>query len=81
MTLVSINVLSSSLDDECTRKGEVSDLKLQLRQLAGNGAPGVDDSKKDLFKKVIDAYINGDVLSYIGHCSEEDVLSLCRELC
>lgn len=35
------------------RKGEVSDLKSQLRQLAGSRAPGVDDSKRDLFKKVI----------------------------
>ncbi|KAI8547317.1 hypothetical protein RHMOL_Rhmol07G0185800 [Rhododendron molle] len=36
-----------------TRKGEVSDLKMQLRQLAGSRAPGTDDSKRDLFKKVI----------------------------
>ncbi|GKD29402.1 beta-adaptin-like protein A [Tanacetum coccineum] len=34
-------------------KGEVSDLKLQLRQLAGTRLPGTDDSKRDLFKKVI----------------------------
>ncbi|KAL5558803.1 hypothetical protein UlMin_035014 [Ulmus minor] len=34
-------------------KSEVSDLKLQLRQLAGSRAPGVDDSKRELFKKVI----------------------------
>ncbi|GAA0156355.1 membrane traffic protein [Lithospermum erythrorhizon] len=34
-------------------KGEVSDLKLQLRQLAGIRAPGTDDGKRDLFKKVI----------------------------
>ncbi|GKV03387.1 hypothetical protein SLEP1_g15695 [Rubroshorea leprosula] len=34
-------------------KSEVSDLKSQLRQLAGSRAPGVDDSKRDLFKKVI----------------------------
>ncbi|ERM98573.1 hypothetical protein AMTRI_Chr05g66380 [Amborella trichopoda] len=34
-------------------KGEVSDLKLQLRQLAGSRAPGTDDLKRDLFKKVI----------------------------
>ncbi|XP_054793376.1 beta-adaptin-like protein A [Prosopis cineraria] len=34
-------------------KGEVSDLKSQLRQLAGSRAPGVDDSKRELFKKVI----------------------------
>ncbi|KAL9226813.1 hypothetical protein vseg_002582 [Gypsophila vaccaria] len=34
-------------------KSEVTDLKLQLRQLAGSQAPGADDSKRDLFKKVI----------------------------
>ncbi|KAL1562217.1 beta-adaptin-like protein A [Salvia divinorum] len=34
-------------------KGEVSDLKTQLRQLAGSRAPGTDDTKRDLFKKVI----------------------------
>lgn len=34
-------------------KGEVSDLKSQLRQLAGSRAPGIDDSKRELFKKVI----------------------------
>ncbi|KAG8381866.1 hypothetical protein BUALT_Bualt05G0017400 [Buddleja alternifolia] len=35
------------------RKGEVSDLKMQLRQLAGSRAPGSDDTKRELFKKVI----------------------------
>ncbi|XP_073007246.1 beta-adaptin-like protein A [Typha latifolia] len=34
-------------------KSEVTDLKLQLRQLAGSRAPGADDSKRDLFKRVI----------------------------
>ncbi|KAH7682442.1 AP-1/2/4 complex subunit beta protein [Dioscorea alata] len=34
-------------------KSEVSDLRLQLRQLAGSRAPGADDSKRDLFKRVI----------------------------
>ncbi|XAR70888.1 hypothetical protein NMG60_11027926 [Bertholletia excelsa] len=34
-------------------KSEVSDLKMQLRQLAGSRAPGADDSKRELFKKVI----------------------------
>lgn len=38
---------------DLTRKGEVSDLKMQLRQLAGSRAPGSDDSKRELFKKVI----------------------------
>ncbi|KAL8499231.1 hypothetical protein ACS0TY_022274 [Phlomoides rotata] len=34
-------------------KGEVPDLKMQLRQLAGSRAPGTDDTKRELFKKVI----------------------------
>ncbi|KAL3633462.1 hypothetical protein CASFOL_022224 [Castilleja foliolosa] len=34
-------------------KGEVTDLKTQLRQLAGSRAPGTDDTKRELFKKVI----------------------------
>ncbi|PKA54455.1 Beta-adaptin-like protein A [Apostasia shenzhenica] len=34
-------------------KSEVTDLKLQLRQLAGSCAPGADDSRRELFKKVI----------------------------
>ncbi|XXG55950.1 hypothetical protein AAC387_Pa03g3497 [Persea americana] len=34
-------------------KSEVSDLKLQLRNLAGSRAPGTDGSKRELFKKVI----------------------------
>ncbi|XP_031487150.1 beta-adaptin-like protein A isoform X1 [Nymphaea colorata] len=34
-------------------KGEVADLKLQLRQLAGSLAPGAESSKRELFKKVI----------------------------
>ncbi|XP_019417005.1 PREDICTED: beta-adaptin-like protein A [Lupinus angustifolius] len=34
-------------------KSEVTDLKSQLRQLAGSRAPGADDAKRDLFKKVI----------------------------
>lgn len=49
------------------RKGEVSDLKLQLRQLAGSRAPGVDDSKRELFKKVISYMTIGiDVSSLFG---------------
>ncbi|KAJ1396387.1 TBP domain superfamily [Sesbania bispinosa] len=48
-------------------KSEVSDLKLQLRQLAGSRAPGVDDSKRDLFKKVISNMTIGiDVSSLFG---------------
>ncbi|XP_075641863.1 beta-adaptin-like protein A isoform X2 [Castanea sativa] len=43
----------SSSPSQPSGKGEVSDLKSQLRQLAGSRAPGVDDSKRDLFKKVI----------------------------
>ncbi|KAL6530788.1 hypothetical protein OROGR_014648 [Orobanche gracilis] len=34
-------------------KGEVTDLKMQLRQLSGSRAPGTDDTKRELFKKVI----------------------------
>ncbi|CAL0319222.1 unnamed protein product [Lupinus luteus] len=34
-------------------KSEVTDLKSQLRQLAGSRAPGADDAKRDLYKKVI----------------------------
>ncbi|KAL2517683.1 Beta-adaptin-like protein A [Abeliophyllum distichum] len=34
-------------------KGEVSDVKMQLRQLAGSRSPGTDDAKRELFKKVI----------------------------
>lgn len=48
-------------------KGEVSDLKSQLRQLAGSRAPGVDDSKRELFKKVISHMTIGvDVSSVFG---------------
>ncbi|GMI83874.1 Adaptor protein complex protein 4B [Hibiscus trionum] len=48
-------------------KSEVSDLKLQLRQLAGSRAPGVDDSKRELFKKVISYMTIGiDVSSLFG---------------
>ncbi|KAJ4845857.1 hypothetical protein Tsubulata_044569 [Turnera subulata] len=48
-------------------KGEVSDLKLQLRQLAGSRAPGADDSKRELFKKVISYMTIGiDVSSVFG---------------
>ncbi|KAK0572494.1 hypothetical protein LWI29_032332 [Acer saccharum] len=48
-------------------KGEVSDLKTQLRQLAGSRAPGVDDSKRELFKKVISYMTIGiDVSSVFG---------------
>ncbi|XP_042387028.1 beta-adaptin-like protein A [Zingiber officinale] len=43
----------SSSPSQPSGKSEVSDLKLQLRQLAGSRAPGADDSKRDLFKRVI----------------------------
>lgn len=35
------------------RKGELAELKSQLRQLAGSRAPGVEDVKRELYKKVI----------------------------
>lgn len=45
----------------------MSDLKTQLRQLAGSRAPGVDDSKRDLYKKVISYMTIGiDVSSVFG---------------
>lgn len=48
-------------------KGEVSDLKSQLRQLAGSRAPGTDDSKRELYKKVISYMTIGiDVSSLFG---------------
>uniref|UniRef100_A0A0D6R438 Beta-adaptin-like protein n=1 Tax=Araucaria cunninghamii TaxID=56994 RepID=A0A0D6R438_ARACU len=34
-------------------KGEVGELKIQLRQLAGSRAPGAEDLKRELYKKVI----------------------------
>ncbi|GAV85160.1 Adaptin_N domain-containing protein/B2-adapt-app_C domain-containing protein [Cephalotus follicularis] len=57
----------SSSPSQPSGKGEVSDLKSQLRQLAGSRAPGVDDSKRDLFKKVISYMTIGiDVSSLFG---------------
>ncbi|XP_021597200.1 beta-adaptin-like protein A [Manihot esculenta] len=48
-------------------KSEVTDLKTQLRQLAGSRASGVDDSKRELFKKVISYMTIGiDVSSLFG---------------
>ncbi|CAM6096190.1 unnamed protein product [Calypogeia fissa] len=35
------------------RKGELAEIKTQLRQLAGSRAPGVEDTKRELYKKVI----------------------------
>lgn len=50
-----------------SRKSEVTDLKTQLRQLAGSRASGVDDSKRELFKKVISYMTIGiDVSSLFG---------------
>ncbi|CAA7402731.1 unnamed protein product [Spirodela intermedia] len=43
----------SSSPSQPSGKSEISDLKLQLRQLAGSRAPGADDAKRELFKKVI----------------------------
>nr|GLL38109.1 beta-adaptin-like protein A isoform X2 [Ipomoea trifida] len=47
------NAQRSPSPSQPSGKGEVSDLKMQLRQLAGSRAPGADDSKRELFKKVI----------------------------
>lgn len=58
---------STDLMFNLIRKSEVSDLKSQLRQLAGSRAPGADDSKRDLFKKVISNMTIGiDVSSLFG---------------
>ncbi|XP_042484653.1 beta-adaptin-like protein A [Macadamia integrifolia] len=43
----------STSSSQPSGKGEVSDLKMQLRQLAGSRAQGTDDSKRELFKKAI----------------------------
>ncbi|XVE97541.1 hypothetical protein REPUB_Repub03eG0028200 [Reevesia pubescens] len=57
----------SSSPSQPSGKSEVSDLKLQLRQLAGSRAPGIDDSKRELFKKVISYMTIGiDVSSLFG---------------
>ncbi|KAF3446453.1 hypothetical protein FNV43_RR11632 [Rhamnella rubrinervis] len=57
----------SSSPSQPSGKGEVSDLKSQLRQLAGSRAPGADDSKRELFKKVISYMTIGiDVSSVFG---------------
>jgi hypothetical protein len=35
------------------RKGELAEIKTHLRQLAGSRAPGVEETKRELYKKVI----------------------------
>lgn len=47
------NMPKASSPSQPSGKSEVTDLKLQLRQLAGSIAPGADDSRRELFKKVI----------------------------
>ncbi|XP_020599817.1 beta-adaptin-like protein A [Phalaenopsis equestris] len=47
------NLPKTSSPSQPSGKSEVTDLKLQLRQLAGSIAPGADDSRRELFKKVI----------------------------
>ncbi|KAM1970108.1 hypothetical protein ACFX16_017230 [Malus domestica] len=57
----------SSSPSQPAGKGEVADVKSQLRNLAGSRAPGVDDSKRELFKKVISYMTIGiDVSSVFG---------------
>ncbi|KAI5354673.1 PREDICTED: beta-adaptin [Prunus dulcis] len=57
----------SSSPSQPSGKGEVADVKSQLRNLAGSRAPGVDDSKRELFKKVISYMTIGiDVSSVFG---------------
>ncbi|CAM8913307.1 unnamed protein product [Rhodiola kirilowii] len=61
------STIRSASPSQPSGKGEVSDLKAQLRQLAGSRAPGTDDSKRDLFKKVISYMTIGiDVSSVFG---------------
>ncbi|PQM34250.1 beta-adaptin-like protein A [Prunus yedoensis var. nudiflora] len=59
----------SSSPSQPSGKGEVADVKSQLRNLAGSRAPGVDDSKRSYSR------------SNIGYRFEENVLSLRWELC
>ncbi|RLN23563.1 beta-adaptin-like protein A [Panicum miliaceum] len=48
-------------------KSEVSDLKQQLRQLAGSCAPDADDQRRDVFKRVISCMTAGiDVSAAFG---------------
>ncbi|KAI4999256.1 hypothetical protein ZWY2020_003845 [Hordeum vulgare] len=48
-------------------KSEVSDLKQQLRQLAGSRAPDADDQRRDVFKRVISCMTAGiDVSAAFG---------------
>ncbi|CAH8281953.1 unnamed protein product [Eruca vesicaria subsp. sativa] len=65
-------------------KSEVTDLKSQLRQLAGSRAPGVDDSKRDLFKKVISYMTIGidvsSVFGEMGMCSATSDIVL-KKMC
>lgn len=66
------------------RKGEVSDLKMQLRQLAGSRAPGTDDAKRELFKKVISCMTIGidvsSVFSEMVMCSATSDIVL-KKMC
>ncbi|KAG8077300.1 hypothetical protein GUJ93_ZPchr0007g4521 [Zizania palustris] len=49
------------------RKSEVTDLKQQLRQLAGSRAPDADDQRRDVFKRVISCMTAGiDVSAAFG---------------
>ncbi|KAJ3701781.1 hypothetical protein LUZ61_005486 [Rhynchospora tenuis] len=48
-----VSAPKSASPSQPSGKSEVTDLKLQLRQLAGSRAPGADDAKRDLFKRVI----------------------------
>ncbi|TMW87754.1 hypothetical protein EJD97_019520 [Solanum chilense] len=65
-------------------KGEVSDLKMQLRQLAGSRSPGTDDAKRELFKKVISCMTIGidvsSVFSEMVMCSATSDIVL-KKMC
>ncbi|XP_022864154.1 beta-adaptin-like protein A [Olea europaea var. sylvestris] len=69
---------------DSTRKGKVSDMEMQLRKLAGSRAPGIDDAKRELFKKEISNMTIGiDVLSVFSEmvmCSATTDLVL-KKMC
>eukprot|EP00897_Mesotaenium_endlicherianum_P009523 jgi/Mesen1/859/ME000114S10944 len=60
------------------RKGELSELRTQLRQLAGSRAVGIGDAKRDLYKKVINYMTIGiDVSSLFSATSDLVLKKMC----
>ncbi|KAI5354676.1 hypothetical protein L3X38_007571 [Prunus dulcis] len=78
----------SSSPSQPSGKGEVADVKSQLRNQPSSRAPGVDDSKRELFKKVYLLHDNRQLMSLLSlgemvivfsnirYRFEENVLSL-----